>query len=197
MKHNTVPLPPVAEKTPHELVAHGDVRVDDYYWLREKTSPAVVSHLEAEDAYAAAVLAPTAELQGRLFDEIVARIKETDVEVPVRIGQHHYYSRTEQGKQYRIYGRKTGSLDAPEEVVLDLNEIGAREPFVGLGSYQVDNDGNLLAYSLDTTGFRQFVLRFKDMRSDEEVGFTAARVTSVAWAADGETLFFVQEDEVT
>ncbi len=191
------PTPPVATRREHEIAWHGDVRDDPYFWLRDRESADVVAYLEAENAYATAVLAPTEALQQTIYDEIVERLVETDLDVPTRRGAHWYYTRTEEGNQYRIYCRRGPAIDGPEEVLLDLNELGAEHAFVGLGAFEVSDDGQRLAYSIDLTGFRQYELRFKDLSTGAAIGFTAPRVTSVAWAADGATVFFTQEDEVT
>ncbi len=139
--------PPVAAKKPKVREMHGDKFVDDYFWLREKTNPEVTKYLEAENAYTDAVMKPLDGLQERLYKEMLGRIKETDLSVPAKDGGYFYYSRTEQGKQYSIYCRKKGSLDAPEEVFLDLNELGKDQKFISLGALDVSDDGNLLAYS--------------------------------------------------
>jgi oligopeptidase B len=140
---------------------------------------------------------PTEALQESLYKELLGRIKQTDLSVPYKEGEHFYYSRTEEGKQYPTLCRKRGSLDAPEQVLLDLNEIGKTEKFVGLGPVAVSDDGNLLAYGLDTTGFRQFVLHVKDLRTGALLPVQVPRVRSIAFAADNRTLFYVVEDPVT
>src|SRR5262249_53705212 len=121
--------PPVAEKKPHFTVTNGDTLRDDYFWMREKTNPAVVKYLEAENAYADAVMDPTKPLQETLYNEMLGRIKETDENVPYKKGGYFYYSRTEEGKQYPIQCRRKGSLSAPEEVILNLNEMGKGHAF--------------------------------------------------------------------
>jgi oligopeptidase B len=186
--------PPVAKKVPREETVHGDKRVDNYYWLRKKTDPAVRSYLEAENAYTQAVMKPTEKFQEALYKEILGRIKQTDLGVPYRLGKYWYYSRTEKGKQYPILCRKRGSLEGKEEVTLDLNELARGHKFLGLGMYVVSDDGNLLAYTTDVTGFRQFTLHVKDLRTGKLLPDRAARVTTVAWAADNKTLFYVAED---
>ncbi len=188
------PQPPAAKKIPKVNEAHGDRRVDDYYWLREKTNPEVIAHLQAENAYTAAVMKPTEEFQAALYKEMLARIKQTDLTVPYRERGYIYYSRTEEGKQYPIHCRKKGSLEAPEQVTLDLNELAKGEKFMALGAYALSDDGNLLAYSTDNTGFRQFTLRVKDLRSGELLPEHRETVVSVAWAADNRTLFYTVED---
>ena len=115
--------PPVAKRIPKVMVMHGERRVDDYYWLREKSSPEVIAYLEAENAYTAAVTKPTEAFQEALYKEMLGRIKQTDLSVPYQFRGYFYYSRTEEGKQYPIFCRKKGSLDAPEQILLDLNEL--------------------------------------------------------------------------
>jgi oligopeptidase B len=191
------PRPPVARKVPRVEEVHGDRRVDDYFWLRDKADPEVAAYLEAENAYAEAVLKPTAVLREALYKEMLGRIKETDMKVPYRKAGFFYYSRTEQGKQYAIYGRKQGSLEAPEQVTLDLNALAEGKPFMALGAYAVSDDASLLSYSTDDTGFRQYTLYVKDLRTGEIKEKVAEKVVSVAWAADNETLFYTIEEEST
>ena len=159
------PRPPMTEKKTKTTKIHNDTMVDDYFWLREKTNPEVIAHLEAENAYAEAMMKPTAALQDKLYKEMVGHIKETDVSVPYRWGSYFYYTRTEQGKQYPINCRKKGSLDAKEEVVLDQNELAKGLKFFSIGAFVPSDDGNLLAYSTDTTGYRQYKLQIKDLRT--------------------------------
>ena len=189
--------PPVAKKVAKTTTIHGDTLVDDYYWLREKTNPEVMSYLEAENAYTDAVMKDTENFQAELYKELLGRIKETDVNVPYKNGDYFYYSRTEAGKQYSILCRKRGSLDAKEEVYLDLNELAKGLKFLGMGPSAVSDDGNLLAYSIDTTGFRQFKLQIKDLRTGRLLADTAERVTSIEWANDNKTLFYTVEDDVS
>jgi oligopeptidase B len=192
------PTPPVADKQPAPTTLHGDTRVDDYAWMRDKESPKVVAYLEAENAYADAILAPTAALQETLYKEIKGRIKQTDLSVPVREGGYYYYSRTEDGKQYDINCRKRGSLDAPsseEEIILDENELAKGHEFLGVGAFEVTEDGNLLAYSIDTTGFRSYTLRIKDLRTGETLPDSIDKVKSVAWADQGKTLLYTVDDD--
>jgi oligopeptidase B len=189
--------PPMAKKVPKEMVTNGDKRVDDYFWFREKTNPEVIKYLEAENAYAAAVMKPTEAFQQKLYQEMLGHIKQTDVNVPYREGDYFYYSRTEEGKQYPVYARKRGSLQAPEEVTLDLNEMAKGLKFLGLGAYEVSDDGNLLAYTTDTTGYRQYTLYIKDLRTGQLSSEHIERVDEVAWANDNKTLFYTTEDAVT
>ena len=190
-----VPSPPTARKQPKVDVVHGDRREDDYFWMREKSNPEVASYLEAENAYTDAVMKPTEAFQGARYTEMLGRIQETDVNVPYRHGAYFYYSRTEQGKQYAILCRKKESLDAPEEVTLDVNALAEGHSFMALGAYAVSDDGNLLAYSTDSTGFRQYDLFIKDLRTGQSGPAVAPKTGSVAWAADNVTLFYTIEDE--
>ncbi|MDQ5843735.1 MAG: S9 family peptidase [Acidobacteriota bacterium] len=193
----STPQAPMTEKKTKTTKIHNDTMVDEYFWLREKTNPAVIAHLEAENNYADAMMKPTAALQDKLYKEMVGHIKETDDTVPYRQGNYFYYSRTEQGKQYPIYKRKKGSLDAKEEVVLDLNEMAKGLKFLSIGTYVPSDDGNLLAYSTDTTGYRQYKLHIKDLRTGQLLPDTFERVGQIAWANDNKTIFFTTEDEIT
>jgi oligopeptidase B len=188
------PPPPVARKIPKVHTIHGDLRQDDYAWLRQKDDPEVLAYLEAENTYADAVMRPTDGLRSGLYDEMLARIKEDDRTVPYRRGAHFYYQRTEKGKQYPIFCRKAGSLDGPEEVILDLNVLAEGRPYLGLGAFTVSDDGHRLAYSVDFTGFREYTLHVKDLRTGALEPDRIEKVVSVAWAADGVTLFYVTED---
>jgi oligopeptidase B len=188
------PRPPIAERRPHVDTLWGEVRSDDWFWLRNKPDPAVRTYLEAENAYADTVLAPIRGLRDSLYAEMLSRIKQTDLSVPYRLGGFYYYSRTVEGRQYPIYCRRRGSMEAAEEVLLDLNALAVGRALVGLGAYTVSDDGNLLAYSLDTTGFRQYALYVKDLRTGQLLPDRAWPVTSVAWAADNRTLFYAVED---
>ncbi len=193
------PNPPVAKKNLKTINTHGDERVDNYFWLREKSNPEVIAYLEAENAYTDALTKSTEALQASLYKEMIGRIKETDQTVPYHLGDYFYYSRTEQGKQYPIYCRKrdNASPAAKEEITLDLNELAKGHKFLGLGAYAVSEDGNLLAYTTDTTGFRQYTLQLKDLRNGQLLPEKVERVDAVMWARDNRTIFYVTEDPVT
>ena len=197
MPSTTVVSPPIARRQETINTIHGHRLADDYAWLREKTSPEVIAFLEQENAYTRAVMKPTEELQATLYKEMISHIKETDVSVPFRAGAYFYYSRTEQGAQYPIYCRKHGSLEASEEIMLDMNQLAVGESFMALGALTVSDDGNLLAYTTDTTGFRQYTLHIKDLRTGELLADQAQRVGSVVWTADNRTIFYSVEDEET
>jgi len=194
---SSLPAPPVAKKAPKTTEINGRTMVDNYYWLRDKKNPEVKAYLEAENAYTDAVMKPTEGLQKKLYDEMLSRIKETDIEVPYKEGDYFYYSRTEAGKQYQIHCRKKGDMDAPEEVVLDVNEMAKGQKFMSLGAYNVSDDGNLLAYTTDNTGFRQYSLAVKDLRTGKLLPDHAERVGSVVWANDNKTIFYTIEDDTT
>jgi oligopeptidase B len=196
-KPTTEITPPTAKKIHTENTINGGHLVDDYRWLRDKSNPEVAQYLEAENAYTNSVMKPTEELQKKLFDEMVSHMKETDVNVPYKQGEYLYYSRWEKGKQYPILARKKGSVEAPEEVTLDVNQLAQGEKFMALGAYEVSDDGNLLAYSTDNTGFRQYRLRVRDLRTGRDLADTAERVGSVAWAADNKTVFYSVEEDKT
>src|SRR6202790_3769308 len=193
----TLPAPPVAKKVPHVTEVNGHKMEDDYFWLRDKPNPEVRAYLEQENAYTYAVMKPSEAFQKKLYGEMLARIKETDVEVPYKEGDYFYYARTEAGKQYPIRCRRKGSMAAPEELVLDVNEMAKGLAFMTVSEYAVSPDGNLLAYSYDNTGFRQFTLAVKDLRTGKTLVDQAERVGSVVWANDNKTIFYTQEDAVS
>lgn len=194
---SSIPAPPVAKKVSKVTEINGHKLVDNYFWLRDKKNPEVKAYLDAENAYTDAVMKPTEALQKKLYDEMLSHIKETDVEVPYKEGGYFYYVRTEAGKQYGIRCRKKGSMDAPEEVILDVNELAKGQKFMSLGAFSVSDDGNLLAYTTDNTGFRQFTLAVKDLRTGKLLADHAERVDSIAWANDNKTLFYTIEDETS
>jgi oligopeptidase B len=193
----TIPSPPVAKKVPHVTEVNGHKMEDNYFWLRDKPNPEVRAYLEEENAYSDAVMKPTEEFQKKLYGEMLGRIKETDVEVPYKEGDYFYYTRTEAGKQYGIRCRKRASMDAPEQVALDINEMAKGQVFMTVNEYAVSPDGNLLAYSYDNTGFRQYTLAVKDLRTGKTLIDHAERVGSVVWANDNKTIFYTQEDAVS
>jgi oligopeptidase B len=194
---NGATTPPVAKSAPTENDINGGKLVDNYRWLRDKSNPEVAQYLNAENAYADSVMTPTAALQQKLYDEMVSHIKETDVNVPYKYGGYFYYSRWEKGQQYQIFARKKGSVDAPEEITLNVNELAKGQPFMSLGAGEVSDDGNLMAYTTDNTGFRQYKLRVRDLRTGKDSEVIADRVGSVTWANDNKTLFYSVEDDKT
>jgi len=188
--------PPVAAKIHTQKTLNGKTLVDDYAWLRERSNPDVKTLLEAENAYAAYVMQPTEGRQKKLYDEIVSHIKESDDTVPFLKDGYYYYTRTEKGKQYYQLCRKKGSLQAPEQIILDLNRMGEGQKFMAVGQWSVSDDGNLLAYTTDNVGFRQYHLHVRDLRTMQDLPDTTERAVSIAWAADNRSLFYTVEDEV-
>ena len=195
-EHQAPPiLPPVAATKPHSVTLHGDTRVDEYFWLRDKESAEVTAYLKAENAYADAQMEPTAALHKTLYDEIVGRIQETDQSAPYRKGKLEYYHRTEEGKQYPTYCRREPGKGESEQVLLDMNALAEGRPFLALGVYEVSPDGRYLAFSLDETGFRDYTLQVKDLRSGEMLPERIEKVKSIAWASDSRTFFYTVDDE--
>jgi oligopeptidase B len=198
-----VPQPPVAARRDHLQSWHGEKVNDPWFWLREKESPQVRAYLEAENAYTEAMTRGIAPFADALYAEMLGRIQQTDLSVPVRRGAWLYYARTVEGLQYPIHCRKAaaadGSLDegAPEQVLLDQNELAKGKPFLGLGDLAVSDDGRRLLFSTDESGFRQYRLFVKELETGEVKGPLAERVTSYEWAADGRTIFYSTEDAVT
>jgi len=193
--------PPLARREHTETILHGVTLVDDYAWLRQKQKPETTAYLEAENAYAQANLAPLDPLRAKLYEEMLSHIQQTDVSVPYREGAYWYYARTEEGKQYPISCRKPGTADGPaadaaEEIILDSNQLAVGEAFFAIGDMDVSDDGQMLAYTTDTNGFRQYTLHVKNLRTGETRANLTARVGSISWAADNQTLFYTVEDEV-
>jgi len=189
--------PPVAAKKPKTRTIHGDTTVDNYFWLREKNNPEVMAYLQSEDSYAQAVMQPTADQQKKLYDEMLSHIKQTDVSAPYLRDGYYYYNRTEEGLQYPIYCRKHGSLNAPEKVLLDQNDLAKGLKFLSIGVFSPSDDGNLLAYSTDSTGYRQYTLQVKDLKTGQLLPEKIERVDDMAWSTDGKTIFYVTEDATT
>jgi oligopeptidase B len=205
LKIQSIVTPPVAPQDPTPTRLHGQTLEDDYRWMRDKSSAEVVAHLEAENAYTLSVMAPTEDLQAKLYTEMLSHIKETDVSVPYLQRGWFYYVRTVEGSQYPIHCRKiaTGTdsdrfdESQPEEILLDVNLLAVGQPFMSVGALSVSPDGFLLAYSTDNTGFRQYTLHVRDLKTGNDLADTAERVGSVVWAADSQMLFYTTEDEVT
>ncbi len=187
--------PPVAKKIPAQDTLFNEVRIDNYYWLRDKSNPEVINYLEAENAYTEAMMEHTEDLQDQLYKEMLGRIKETDLSVPVEKDGYFYYSRTEQGKQYKSHCRKKGSLDAEEEIILDENELAAGHEYFNLGVFEISPDHKLLAFSVDTTGGEAYTVYVKNLQTgrilEDEIPNT---YYSLAWASDNKTFFYTVLD---
>ncbi|HYV99038.1 MAG TPA: S9 family peptidase [Gemmatimonadaceae bacterium] len=193
--HQSIPfMIPIAEKRPAVTTLHGETRVDDYHWLRDKDDPAVIAYLEAENAYTAAQTEHTRALRDTLYAEILGRIKETDEQVPARDHGWYYYLRTVQGLSYPIYCRKR-TLDAPEQVVFDQNEEAKPYVFYQLGGMEVSTDGNFLAVLVDTDGHEDFVLRIRDLRTNEWLPDRVEELSwGLAWSSDSRIVYYVSGD---
>lgn len=190
--------PPRADLFPKRLEQFGHVRIDNYYWMRERTDPKVVAYLEAENAYTDALMAHTKDFQKVLYDEIVGRIKEADTTAPVFDNGYYYYSRFNKGQQYPTLVRKKGSLEAAEEVLVDQNAIALGQSYFSLGSWHVSPDNRLLAFAIDTGGRLFYTIRVKDLSDGKMLDDTIVDVTgNLAWASDNRTLFYTKQDPNT
>lgn len=187
---------PVAKIVPTSATLHGETRTDDYAWLRDRDNPDTIAYLEAENAYTAAVMRHTEPLQKTLFDEMLARIKEDDTDVPVRRDAWLYYTRTEKGKPYPIYCRRRDEAGSAESVIFDQNAAAEGHEFYQLGGFEVSPDHRYLALLVDTNGYEDFLLRVKDLRTGEFLADTAEDLGfGMAWASDGRTLFYQTTDD--
>lgn len=190
--------PPKAPQRPHALEKHGHVRHDPYYWMRERENPEVLAYIEAENAYTEAVLGHTKHLQETLFEEMKGRLKPDDQSVPYRLDNYYYYSRYASGKEYPIFCRKAGSLEAEEEVILNVNELAEGHAYFDLGTYKVSNDHRYLAYAYDAQGRRIYHIRFKDLQTGETFDTEIPQITgNMTWANDNRTLFYSKQDPET
>jgi len=189
---------PVAPKIDTILEIHGHQRIDPYYWMNDRENPAVIAYLEAENTYLEAMMAHTNTLQNQLFEEMKGRMKEEDTSAPFFNNGYYYYNRFETGSEYAIVCRKKGSLDAEEEIMLDLNVLAEPHPFFNTGAIEVSIDNRLLAFTIDTVGRRQYTIKIKNLENGE---ITATGIQyaagDVAWAADNATLFFTTIDPLT
>jgi len=189
-------VPPVAGVRPQVLEAHGERRVDPYYWLRDRADPEVTAYLDAENAYAQAVMAPAADLQERLYQEIVGRVQESDTSAPTLFKGWWTYTRTVEGLDYEIYCRRRGSMDAPEEVYLDGNELARGHEYFDVGYVERSPDEKLVAYAVDSNGAELHELRFREMETCRELADVVSGVYyGAAWAADSSTFFYVRPDK--
>lgn len=190
--------PPIAEKKPKELTIHGDTRIDNYYWLRERENPEVIAYLEAENAYRASVMKKTETLQEELYEEIVGRIKQTDQSVPYKKNGYYYYTRYEEGKEYPIHCRKKGSMEADEEVMLDVNQMAEGHAYYSVSGLNVSTNNRYLVFGVDTVSRRKYTLHVKDLTTgkmlDDQIPLTTGGST---WANDNKTIFYTTKDEQT
>ena len=189
---------PVAAKKPKELSIHGDTRIDNYYWLREQENPEVISYLEAENSYRESVMKDTEGFQKNLFDEIVGRIKQTDESVPYRKNGYYYYTRYVEGKEYPVYCRKKGSIEAQEEILANVNEMAEGYAYYQVGGMSISPDNRYLTIGIDTVSRRKYTIYIKDLETGKMLNDHIPVTTGGAsWANDSKTLFYTQKDEET
>ncbi|WP_299149695.1 S9 family peptidase [uncultured Dokdonia sp.] len=195
IKHN---IPPVAKKIAVQLEKHNDTRVDDYFWMNERDSPEVLSHLKEENRYYDEMTSHTKAFQAELFEEMKGRIKEDDTSVPYKHNGYWYYRRFETGKDYPLYCRKEGNLDAPEIIIFDNNEMASGHSYFSQASYSVSEDNTIAAYGVDTVSRRQYTIRFKNLLTGEIFSTEIKNTTGGAvWANDNKTVYYSRKDEET
>ena len=190
--------PPMAAVRPHRFDEFGTVRIDNYYWLKERTNPEVIKYLEDENAYTKAIMAHTEALQDRLYEEMKGRVLQNDQSVPFREGNYFYYTRLVEGKNYPIYARKRGSLNAPEEIMIDANVLAEGKATFLIRAWDVSSAEDILAFGADTTGGRVSAIRFKNLRTGEMLSDVIPRsIGGIAWAEDNRTIFYTKPDSVS
>ena len=190
--------PPLAAVRPHRFDEFGTVRIDNYYWLKERSNPEVIKYLEDENAYTKAVMAHTQALQDRLYEEMKGRVLQNDQSVPFREGNYFYYTRLVEGKNYPIYARKRGALNAPEEIMIDANVLAEGKSTFLIRAWDVSSAGDILAFAADTTGGRVSAIRFKNLRTGEMLSDVIPRsIGGIAWAEDNRTIFYTKPDSVS
>lgn len=195
MENQNLPQPPVAKIIPKELTAHGHTRIDNYYWLNNREDTAVINYLQAENEYLEAVMKPVAALREKLYEEMKGRIKEQDESVPYFLRGYYYITRYEQGAEYPIYTRKKGTLEAAEEIMLDVNQTAKGHAYCQVAGLTVSDDNRMLAYAVDTVSRRIYTLYFKDLQTGEILSDIIPNTTgNVAWAADNKTVFYSRQD---
>ncbi len=198
VRQSDYPDPPRAEKIEKELTIHGDTRVDPYYWLNERDNPKVIQYLEDENAYLQTVMEGSMKFRDQLFDEIISRIRQDDASVPFFDNGYFYYTRFEKGGEYPIYCRKRASLEASEEVMLNVNEMAKGYSYYNIGGWSVSPDNRMLAFGVDTVSRRNYTLYFKNLETGEIMSQSVSETTgSSAWANDSKTIFFTRKNQVT
>ena len=195
-KDDDMPTPPDVKKIEKKLTIHGDTRIDHYYWLRERDNPEVINYLKAENAYTKEILKPAEELQEKLYNEIVGRIKQDDESVPYRKNGYYYYTRYEEGKEYPLYCRKKGSLKAKEEIMLNANEMAEGHDFFSISGHSISPDNKMIAFGVDTVGRRKYSIKFKNLENGEILEDELDNTTgNAAWADDNRTIFYTLKDK--
>lgn len=190
--------PPIAKKIPKELVHHNETRIDNYYWLNQREDKEVIKYLKAENEYTEKMLAHTKEFQNKLFKEIKGRIKQTDISVPYKYNGYFYFSRFEEGKEYPIFSRKNGSLDAKEEILLNVNDMAEGFEYYNVGDYSISKNNQIIAYSVDTVSRREYTIHIKEIYSDKVYSETIEKTSGeIIWANDNKTFFYSKKDPIT
>jgi oligopeptidase B len=191
--------PPTTEKEPKEFIAHGDKRIDEYYWLNQRDNQKVLNYLKAENAYLDTMMGSTKELREKLYKEMRSRIKEKDESLPYKDNGYWYYSRFEEGKQYPVFCRKKETLEAPEEIMLDQNKMAEGFPYFSIGGRAVSDNNELLAFTVDSVSRRLYGLQIKNLVTGTVYPETITNVegNNIAWAADNKTIFYVKKDVTT
>ena len=190
--------PPIAKKIPHQIEKHGDVRIDNYFWMKDREHPEVIDYLNKENEYCDAKMAHTKQFQKDLFEEMKARIKEDDTSVPYKYNGYWYITKYEKGKDYPIYTRKKDSLDNPDELLFDCNKMAEGESFFKLAGISISPDNKMVSYGIDTIGRRNYTIHVKNLETHEVALDRVLNTTgSSSWANDNATLFYTKKDEVT
>lgn len=193
MSAELVQPPPVARRVPKKMVIHGDERQDDYSWLRDRANPGVIEYIEAENRYTKEYMKPTEQFQKKLFKEMLSEVKQTDETVPDKIDDYFYYARTEDGKQYPIYCRKKGALDANEEIILDVNKVAEGNVYFYVDLCRASPNHDLLMYLADSNGSERNVLTIKDLMTGELLSESISDTSSAVWG-DNKTIFYAVMD---
>ena len=198
MDFDTTLEPPIAEKISYQLKKHEDIRIDSYYWMRERTNPEVIDYLERENDYYKKMTFDTEDFKADLFEELKNRIKEEDNSVPYFFNEYWYITRYEKGKQYPIYTRKKDSLTAPEEILFDCNELAKGYDYFRMVGLNVSPDNTKVSYGIDTKSRRQYTLYVKDLITDEVLDTKIENTSGgTAWAADSRHFFYTLKNEET
>lgn len=198
LKQNDFQAPPIAEVIPDTLVNFGKTRIDNYFWMKDKNNPKIIEYLNAENTYTDSVMGSTKDLQQKIYDEIIGRIKEDDETYPSLSNGYYYYTRSEKGKQYRTYCRKKGSLDSPEKIFFDVNKMAEGKAAYMFGGYTISPDNTKAAYFYNETGsFADYTLKIKDLTTGNDLDFSVKGATSFAWANNSKTIFYGVIDPIT
>ncbi len=198
MTKNSEVKPPIAKKIPHDIENHGDIRIDNYFWIKDREHPEVIDYLNAENEYCDAKMAHTKDFQKDLFDEMKARIKEDDSSVPYKYNGYWYITKFEKGKDYPIYTRKKNTQENTEELLFDCNKMAEGESFFKLAGISISPDNKLVSYGIDTTGRRNYTIHIKNLETQEiAIDRVESTTGSSSWANDNKTLFYTKKDEVT